>query len=456
MRRYIEEQLIKWRDSEQRKPLILKGARQVGKTFVLKKFGESSFPAFHYINFEKNKTVHRVFEGDLEPEKIIEGLSYHLGGPIHVGKDLVIFDEIQHCPNALTSLKYFNEDLPHLHICAAGSLLGLYLPETSFPVGKVTLLSMFPMSFEEFLIGIGEERLVQTIVQSMETKNVPLIAHELLWEKLKLYFVIGGLPEVIETFRLSKEKPYQALQEVRVKQKELVEFYFADIAKHSGKENAMRITQVLQNIPEQLAREQSGSVSKYRVSQAVPGISKYSRLVSSIDWLLTAGLVVKVPIANSAKLPLSAFCKYNNFKLFLFDIGVLGALTDLDPKSILGYDYGTYKGYFAENYVAQEFLASGVHNLFGWRENTAELEFVRDIGGVIIPVEVKSGNVTQAKSLRMFFEKYRPPCKVILSAKPIKIDDVNALHQYPLYLAFRFSYLCRSKEQFFNQNKNDD
>ncbi|EKD49975.1 MAG: ATPase [uncultured bacterium] len=439
MQRNIINELMLWKQKKNRKPLIMKGARQVGKTYILKEFGANHFPKYHYFNFEKDVKIHDVFLADLNPKRIIQELNFAIQCSIDIQNDLVIFDEIQHCPKALTSLKYFAEDMPELAICSAGSLIGVYLADVSFPVGQVDFLKMYPLSFEEFLLGIGENQAIEYLTGEREKLiQTPMIVHDRLWELLKIYFVVGGLPSVVNMYHENQRDLFVALNLVRQKQEDLISSYFADMAKHAGKENAMQIAQVLKNIPQQLAREQNGSASRYSFSHVLPGISKYSRLVGKIHWLESAGLIFKIPVMYCAQLPFSAFVKENIFKLYLFDVGILGALSDLPVKTILDYDYGTYKGYFAENFVAQEFFCSGVNALYAWRENTSEVEFIREVAGDILPIEVKSGWVTQAKSLKVFAEKYKSKFRTIMSANPLHVDEENKVHRYALYLAARF------------------
>ncbi len=347
-------------------------------------------------------------------------------------------DEIQACPRALTALKYFREQVPEFAICSAGSLLGIHLGEASFPVGKVEFLEMFPMGFEEFLMGAREEMLVDFLKTYDLSKQVPDIVHQRLWEKLTHYFVVGGVPEIVKTYRDEKEDLYTCLNHVRKKQKDLVQHYLADIAKHSGKINSMHVDRVLRSVPSQIAKEQDGVIPKFKFKDVVPGIRGYSRLAGAIDWLDAAGLVHKIHIVNRGELPFSAFSKENAFKLILFDIGILGALADLPIKSILDSDYGTYKGYFAENFIAQELALQHQTPLFCWKEGRSEVAFIIEIDGEIIPIEVKSGWVTQAKSLKIFAEKYRPKYRVIFSGRPLKINREQGIHGYPLYLVSRF------------------
>lgn len=438
MKREIWKKLEEWKGKKDRKPLILKGARQVGKTYILKAFGKESFPKFHYANFEKDKQLAKIFEKDLNPKRIIQELSFYLNTTIDIQNDFIIFDEIQNIPRALTSLKYFQEEIPSLAICAAGSLLGIQLCNESFPVGKVEFLNVFPMSFEEFLLGIKDVKSYDFLHDYNIEKPIPDIIHEHLWNQLKIYFIVGGLPEIVKTYRENITDFFAAIKKVREKQSNLILTYNADMAKHSGKENSMQIERLWQNIPAQLAKEQDGSAHKFKFKGVIPGIHGYSKLAGSIDWLISAGLIIKVHIINSGLLPFSAYAKENSFKLYLFDIGLLGALSDLPPKTIIDYNYGTYKGYFAENFIAQEFICSDIKNLYSWRGRTSEVEFLREHNGIVLPIEIKSGWITQAKSLKLFADKYKSKYKTIMSANKLFIDKVNNIHHYPLYLASKF------------------
>ena len=438
MKRNIWNKLIEWKNKKDRKPLVLKGARQVGKTYILQVFGKECFSRVHYLNFEKHKQLAEIFAGDLIPQNILRDLSFYLNAPINQENDLIVFDEIQNAPRALTSLKYFQEELPELAICAAGSLLGIQLSDESFPVGKIEFLHMFPMSFEEFLEGTGEVKSFEFLQNRKKTETIPQIVHTHLWEQLKIYFVTGGLPEIVKTFREYKDDLFAAMQKVREKQDNLLLTYIADIAKHSGKQNAMHVERLWQNIPAQLAKEQDGSAGKFKFKGVIPGIRRYSKLAGSIDWLVTAGLIIKVRVVNSGQLPFSAHTTENNFKLYIFDVGLLGALSDLPPKSIMDYGYGTYKGYFAENFAAQEFLCSNGKELYCWKEGSAEVEFLREISGDVLPIEIKSGWVTQAKSIKVFAQKYQSKYRTIFSANNLFIDSINKVHRYPLYVAGDF------------------
>jgi predicted AAA+ superfamily ATPase len=438
MKRDIWNRLEAWKNAEDRKPLILRGARQVGKTYILQEFCNANFRAVHYVNFERSETAATVFDGDLDPGRVLRDLSFLLDVRMDEDKDVLIFDEIQNAPRALTALKYFREERSKLAVCAAGSLLGVHLGESSFPVGQVEFLDLFPMSFEEFLRGIGDLRSFELLRGLKPGDSIPEVAHRHLWEQLKVYLVVGGLPEAVQTYAAHQEESFSAMRLVRKKQEDLVTTYLADIAKHAGKENAMHIDRVWRSVPAQLAREQDGSAPKFRFKGVLPGVSRYSRLAGPIDWLKAVGLIIKVHIINRGELPFSAYARENCFKIYMFDVGLLGALGNLPPKSILEYDYGSYKGYVAENLVAQEFVCSGVRDLFCWREGRAEVEFLRESGGEVLPVEVKSGWITRAKSLKSFAERYCPPYRTIISVRPLVTGPERSVHQLPLYLSHRF------------------
>jgi predicted AAA+ superfamily ATPase len=444
MKRNIQSNLAQWKNTKERKPLLLVGPRQIGKTYSLKDFGASSYEKVHYLNFEANPGLAKIFEKDLNPTRIIQEIRFVLNSsPVDSNKDLFIFDEIQQAPRAITSLKYFAEEKPELSICCAGSLLGVHLGEGNFPVGKVDLMDLHPFSFEEFLRGIGDEKSLPFFENLTWDAPLPTVVHDHLWDMLKVFLVVGGLPESVSTYASLKDDPPTAFEAVRKKQGDLLTAYLADVAKHSGKENSMHIQRVWQNVPTQLAKALDGSSSKFRFRGVVPGVNGYSRLAGAIDWLKAAGLIHKIPIVNSARLPLSAFAEESVFKLYPFDVGLLGALGGLSPKTILDFNFGTYKGYVAENFVLQELIAAGRHDVVCWRENTAEVEFLLEENGNLFPLEVKSGWITQAKSLKVFAEKYHPPFRTVTSARNISRDQSHRIAHLPLFLAGLFSKMIK-------------
>lgn len=433
MKRHILKSLIDWKNAKTRKPLILKGARQVGKTYILKAFGEQEFEQVFYINFEKQPAMRAFFEKDLDPQRIMTEICFALKMQVNFDKDLLIFDEIQACPKALTSLKYFCEDLPELAVCSAGSLLGLHLSDESFPVGKVNWLNMYPMSFMEFVESQEEQMLTNLLANFTFETRIPQTAHDQLFELFKHYLIVGGLPEVVLAYKDNKARLFEAFERVRVKQSEITNDYYADIAKHAGKNNAMHIDRLWRSVPQQLASSQDGMAQKFRFKDVIPGANRYRQLVNVIDWLLNTGLLLKVPIVDSSQVPLSAYAKESKFKLLMFDVGILGAMSELSPASILAYDYGSYKGYFAENFVCQELTCHDSKTLYNWQEKAAEVEFLKEINGHIIPIEVKAGVSTRAKSLKIYSHKYSPSKQMILSANPYQVRK-NQI-QLPLYLA---------------------
>ncbi|MDD4871346.1 MAG: AAA family ATPase [Kiritimatiellae bacterium] len=437
MNRNITQDLVRWKNLKPRKPLILRGARQVGKTYALKQFGESAFPHFHYFNFEEDERLSRIFDKDLRPKRILTDIQFHQDISINPETDLVIFDEIQRCPRALTSLKYFAEETPDLALCAAGSLLGVTLGAESFPVGKVTFLDLMPMMFEEFLAGTESTRLLELLSNADFATALPETAHDQLWEMWKQYLVVGGLPEVVNAYVERRDNLYEAMQSVRKTQRDLLQTYLADIAKHSGKTSALHIERLWRNIPEQLALAQDASAPKFKFRESLPGVRGYERIAGPLDWLESAKLVIRTSIVNSIGTPLSSRRAENRFKLYFFDIGLLGAISGILPARILEYGFGTYQGYVAENFVAQELLASGIDSLYAWQGKTSEVEFVIEGEGGIVPFEVKSGRVTQSKSLGVFEEKFHPAHSYVLSAR--NVGQSNLRHYVPVYAAGRLS-----------------
>ena len=434
MKRTAEQDLLAWKNQINRKPLIIRGARQVGKTYLLQHFGAQHFTQTHYVNFEKAPKLAQLFEQDLEPKRLISELSLYLEAQISPDTDLLIFDEIQACPNALTSLKYFAEEMPELALCAAGSLLGLHLNQGSFPVGKIDTIELYPMTFYEFLLGTEQDTLAQYYQTITANSDLSSIAHEKLWLQLRYYFITGGLPEVVSIFQQQKHQLYLAFEAVRKKQHSLINDYFADMAKHAGKLNALHIDRVWRSIPSQLARSQEGQNNRFRFKGVIPGVDRYSRLANVFDWLEKAGLIIRVPIIAKPQTPLSAYSEESVFKCYLFDTGILGAMSELDPRSIFAYEYGSYKGYFAENFVAQALTADLQQTLYCWQHQRAEVEFLIQQGDTIIPIEVKAGHVTRSKSLQRYCEQYQPPYRIILSGNLLNINLEQQVKNLPLYL----------------------
>ena len=433
MKRLIADQLSRWKRQTARKPLLLQGARQVGKTWLLKEFGRREFRRTFCVNFENTATFQSLFRSGLRPSVVIPQLSILLNESIIPGQDLLIFDEIQNSPEALTSIKYFREEMPELALCCAGSHVGLAVSAASFPVGQVEFLSLYPLSFEEFL-GATDERSAGILADFNPATTIPEAIHGHLWEQLKTYYVTGGLPEAVEHYRTHRGNLQQAFLGVRTIQRALLQGYQSDFSKHAGKVNAVHINRVLDAVPTQMLRVVNDSVGRFRFKGVIPEKSKFAQLEGPIDWLVKTGLVLKVNLVETPMLPLRAYAKPNMFKLYLFDVGLLGCMLDLPIASILSQDYGTYKGYYAENFVAQELSAAGRAPLYSWCGRQSEIEFLLIRNNHVIPVEVKAGIRAHSRSLSAYAEKYTPPLKIKVTAR--NLDQATpACHNIPLYLA---------------------
>lgn len=436
--RQIEQQLESWRNSIGRKPLILKGARQVGKTYVLKEWGARSFAKVHYVNFEQNPDAIKIFDRNLDVSRILREIEFLLKTSIEIERDLLILDEIQSAPKALTALKYFCEDRPQLAVCAAGPLLGVVLSEESFPVGKVSFLYLHPFSFREFLTAVDDRQSQRWLPVPSLDAEIPQIVHDHLWEMLKVYYVVGGMPEAVLTFKRLSSNLHAAFSKVREVQRDLLSTYENDFAKHAGKINALHIQALYRNIPSQLTVVQDASVQRFKFGDVMPGKKGFAAWERPLHWLINAGLALQVKIANSARLPLEHYSKANIFKLYMHDVGLLGCASFLDPESLWKQDYGLAKGYFAENFVMQELRAAHAQHLwplYAWSEGNAEIELIRPYRGAVIPIEVKSGYRTQAKSLKQFCKLYQPPLTIKISANPLHYDAATGMLRLPLYLA---------------------
>lgn len=438
MERAIITDLISWKNSKPRRPLILQGARQVGKTTILQKFGSDYFNNVHYINLEETHRAQKIFAGDLAPKRIIIELELLLNKKIDIHDDLLILDEIQELPRALTALKYFYENEPDLAICTAGSLLGLHTSSGSFPVGKVAFLDMYPMTFSEFLIATGRSELNRIMYNSDIDKPLPVIAHEKLWECWKSYLFVGGMPEAVKIFAGEKDGELVATNKVAVQHQILIKSYMADIAKHSGKVNALHIERLWNNVAAQLSRVRDNSIAKFKFKNAIPGKRGYAEIASPLDWLEKTHLVHRVNILNTIQHPLTAYQKENSFKLTMFDMGILCATSLIKYKTIHDFTFGSYKGYMAENFVAQELKAAHLP-LWCWAGRTSEIEFLLESETGVIPVEVKSGRRTQVKSLKTFMNKYNPKLSIILSAK--NTSKSSRVLYLPIYAASRLTEL---------------
>ena len=424
MRRFALEKLKKWKDSESRKPLIIRGARQVGKTWLIKEFGRECFENVAYVNFDSNVRMKGVFEGQIDIERIILAIEIETGVTIERENTLLIFDEIQEVPRALSSLKYFYENAPEYAIVAAGSLLGVAMhKKTSFPVGKVDFMDLYPLNFQEFLCALGEERYVD-ILQGKDTDMVNTFKDKYI-DRLREYYYVGGMPEVVQTYVDTRN-----FKKVRELQKNLINYYQQDFSKHAEMNLVTRLNLVWNSIPMQLAKENK----KYIYGQVREG-ARAKDFELAIQWLLDCGLIHKVQRINKPSLPLKAYMDLNAFKVFLLDIGLLIAMTDLDVKVILEGNkiFTEFKGALTEQYVLQQLISeNGVMPYYYSATNSqGEIDFVVQGKTSVIPIEVKAEENLRAKSLKAFCDKYSPKFAVRTSMSDYRKQDW--MTNIPLY-----------------------
>ena len=403
MKRSLYQKLLIWKKSTRRKPLLLQGARQVGKTWLMQRFGQTEYEQFVYFNLEQQADARSLFLGDLSPDKLLHNMSLLLGQRIDAQRALICLDEIQVVPEAITSLKYFQEQAPEVHLMAAGSLLGVQVGKTSsFPVGKVNFMTLYPLSFPEFLAAMGEELLVEEMRQSQRTNAYPEAIHQKGTDLLKLFLYLGGMPEIVDDYLQHKD-----IAAVRQLQLDILEAYTRDFSKYSVPRQAMRIQEIWQSIPYQLARE--NKKFKYKDVREKARASQYEQ---SITWLSSAGLIHPAYALRTPKFPLSGYADYSKFKLYLLDTGLLGAMLNLTSDLVVQPNtlFTEYNGAFIENYVANELRKAGQQDLFYWTSRgTAEVDFILQREQDIVPLEVKSGSSRNTKSLRSYAEKYNPP-----------------------------------------------
>ncbi|PZV84537.1 hypothetical protein CLV31_104188 [Algoriphagus aquaeductus] len=430
MERKLLHKLLTWKDTEGRKPLIIRGARQVGKTWLMKEFGSTYFSDLVYINFEMNRTAKLLFEQGLDLARIIQGLEIQLGKSIDAKNCLLIFDEIQECPDALTSLKYFQEQLPEYYIIAAGSLLGVALHQnTSFPVGKVEFLDLYPLSFSEFLEAIGEKSLA-SLVSSLDWSLLSPFREKLIYH-LRTYYFIGGMPEAVKTYA---EK--QDFFEVRVIQRRILEAYEQDFSKYAPAEVVHRIRMIWNSIPSQLAKENK----KFIFGQLRQG-ARAKEFELAMEWLRDCGLIHKISRVSKPGMPLKAYEDFSAFKVYLLDVGILGAMVDLDARSILEGNrlFTEFKGSLTEQFVLQELITAG-HTLYYWsaERGVAELDFILQDQGTVVPLEVKAEENLKAKSLKVVAENYPDTFPVRTSMSDFRKE--SWMTNFPLYAV---SYLAK-------------
>jgi predicted AAA+ superfamily ATPase len=426
MKRILSSDLVKWKKETKKKPLIVKGVRQCGKTYLLKEFGSEHYDDVAYFNFEGDDALQARFEGDLDVARIIAELGIMRKKIISPSKTLIIFDEIQFCNRALASLKYFCENAPEYHISCAGSLLGIALSKPlSFPVGKVDFLTLRPMCFKEFLLANGEDMLCCHIEESGDASN---LFAEKLENYLKTYYITGGMPESISTWLETKN-----IEKLEAVQQKILDSYELDFAKHAPSKDFPKLSAIWRSMPGQLAKENS----KFIFSQVKKGL-RAKDLEDSLEWLISAGLAVKVAKIEKPFLPLSAYADQTFFKLYMHDIGLLRKMSKLPASAILEKSsmFKEFKGALTENYVLCELV-----NLYGdfayyWKsENLAEVDFVIQNNADIVPIEVKSERNERARSLAEYKKKYDPNNTVITSLNKL---DKNHVPLYLLWMLKKF------------------
>lgn len=425
MFRYKMNELIKWKESKDRKPLIIRGARQVGKTWLMKEFGKNYYEKCAYINFDENKRMEELFSKGFDIERIIQGLKIESGVNIEPENTLIIFDEVQETPKALTALKYFYENANQYHIVAAGSLLGVAMHEgTSFPVGKVDFIDLYPLNFYEFLEALGEKEILELITNN--DINLIIIFKEKIKDYLKQYLYIGGMPEVVYSYSQNKD-----FDEVRNKQNRLLEAYEQDFSKHAPNNIVPRIRQLWNNIPTQLAKE-----NKKFIYGLIKQGARAKEYELALSWLIDCGLVYQVNRVKDCKIPLSAYQDFNAFKLYLLDVGLLCAMAKIDSRTIIEGNeiFIEFKGSLAEQFVLTEVKTNIDTPIFYWSSEggTAELDYIIQLNGNNIPIEVKANENLQAKSLKVFVNKYNTKINVRTSMSDYRKEDW--LINIPLYL----------------------
>jgi predicted AAA+ superfamily ATPase len=424
MERFAMERLKKWKNEKNRKPLIIRGARQVGKTWLMKEFGRTCFEQTAYVNFDNNARMRKVFEDDYDLDRLILALGVEAGVDIDASNTLIIFDEVQEVPKALSSLKYFNENAPEIAIIAAGSLLGVALHKgTSFPVGKVEFMDLYPLNFKEFLCAVGETKL-EKLLDSTDTGMVTAFGTKYI-EYLREYYYVGGMPEVVKDF--SENKSFIRVRDI---QKNLIDYYQQDFSKHADSGIIQRLNLVWNSIPMQLAKENK----KYIYGQVRKG-ARAKDFELTIQYLSDCGLIYKVHRITKPALPLKAYMDFDSFKIYMVDIGLLIAMTNLDSKVIIDGNriFTEFKGALTEQYVLQQLISSidAEPYYYSTPNSDGEIDFVLQGATSVIPLEVKAEENLKARSLRAFCDKYKPKYAIRTSMSDYREQDW--MTNIPLY-----------------------
>lgn len=426
MYRYAIEILKEWKKSKYRKPLIIEGARQVGKTWLMQEFGKQAYKDMVYINFDSNTSMKTLFEADLNTDRLIMGMELYIGKKIDPNHTLIVFDEVQEVPKALSSLKYLYENAPQYHIICAGSLLGTALHEgTSFPVGKVDFLKLYPLSYKEYLMAIGKEQYAKLV--SKHDFEMMKAFKNVLIDTLKQYYYVGGMPEAVLHFSENQD-----FNEVRKIQQRILDAYEQDFSKHAPNEVVPRIRMLWNSIPSQLARE-----NKKFVYGLVREGARAKEYEAALLWLADCGLVYRIGRVTSGNIPLKAYEDLKAFKLFMLDVGLLGCMAGLRQRTLVeGNDLFTeFKGALTEQYVLQQLLTDSELRIFYYTNDrgSCEIDFVVDDGERIIPLEVKAEENLKAKSLKMYCERFKPELAVRTSMSDFREEEW--MTNLPLYAA---------------------
>lgn len=428
MKRSLYTDLLDWKKSQKRKPLLLQGARQVGKTYLINEFAHKEYKNYIYLNFELDPNLEILFQGKLDPKEIMQNISLYFGKKIDHKDTLIFFDEIQIIPRAISSLKYFYEQAPEFHVVAAGSLLGVSVgKQSSFPVGKVNFLQMYPLNFSEYLMAFKEDLLLNELKKHKVGTPIIELLHQKLLTHLKMYLFLGGMPEVLQDFI-----KYNDIKSARLIQNEILTAYEKDFSKYAVPSQAVKTAELWRSIPFQLARENK----KFKYGD-VRKNSRASTYEQTIEWLKSAGLIHVSYSINTPKLPLAAYTDYSKFKLFMLDTGLLGAMLNISSEIIINPNklFAEYNGAFIENFVALELKSAGVNQLYYWTSKSdAEVDFIIQLQNAIFPLEVKSGHSRNLKSIRTYEEKYKPSC--IFRVSPRNFFTDKEFVDLPLYGAF--------------------
>ncbi len=436
------EKLLKWKNKTSRKPLLVLGVRQCGKTYLVKEFGSKEFENMAYINFDGNKGLQSIFDYDFDINRILDEIgSVVLNKKIIPGKTLLFLDEIQDCPRAIQSLKYFCENLPELHVIAAGSLLGIALKEQgiSFPVGKVQRLEMFPMSFEEFVIADGGEKYLNGMSKLPLGREVSDLYSVPMQKYLQNYYIVGGMPEAVKIWIQTHD--YNQVEEI---QNQILKDYADDFGKHTTPDTAIKIKLIWDAIPSQIAKDNN----KFIFSHIKEG-ARAKDLEDALEWLVSAGLVYKLNLVQTPQLPLESMKDNTYFKIYMADVGLLRKKSNVNYRTILNGDesFIQFKGAFSENYIMSELKSLGVSAYFWRTKADAEVDFISDYEGVLFPIEVKSATNTKAKSLQLFCKRFSPKLAFKASLKNVGDNMMEETHIWniPLYIFFRIKEYIKTE-----------